>query len=99
MMPPAVVLAAGKSTRIASVTGGRPKPLLPIAGKSVIEHTLEWLPKNDGRHVWINLHHRPDDIRATLGDGSAIAVRLDYSHEETILGTAGGWKNIAHGWN
>ncbi len=98
MTPPTVVLAAGKSTRIASVTQGRPKPLLTIAGKSVIEHTLEWLASSGVHDVWINLHHRPDEIRDALGDGSAHDVRLHYSHEEIILGTAGGWKNIAREW-
>jgi NDP-sugar pyrophosphorylase family protein len=95
----ALVLAAGKSTRIASLSGGRPKPLLEVAGKPIVAWNLEWLARHDVTDVWVNLHYRPEEIRDTLGDGSAHGVRIRYSLEETILGTAGAWRHLGREWN
>jgi NDP-sugar pyrophosphorylase family protein len=99
MSIPALVLAAGKSTRIATVSGGRPKPLLEVAGRPIIAWNLEWLARNGVRDVWVNLHYRPGEIRAVLGDGSAFGVRIRYSHEDTILGTAGAWRHLGREWS
>ena len=54
-----LVLAAGKSTRIASVTGGAPKPTLELAGQSVLRHNLDWLRQSGIEAVEVNLHHYP----------------------------------------
>lgn len=94
----ALVLAAGKSTRIASVSGGLPKPLLSIGGKPVIARTLEWLSESGVGDVWINLHYRGDDIRSALGDGSRHGVRISWAHEPEILGTAGAFRALAAHW-
>jgi NDP-sugar pyrophosphorylase family protein len=95
----ALVLAAGKSTRIASVSGGLPKPLLTVGGRRVIERTLEWLAASGVREVWINLHHRADDVRNALGDGSSHGVRISYSYEPELLGTAGTFRSLASEWS
>jgi NDP-sugar pyrophosphorylase family protein len=55
----AVVLAAGKSTRIASIADGLPKPLLEIGGEAVLMRNLRWLAESGIEQVWINLHYRP----------------------------------------
>jgi mannose-1-phosphate guanylyltransferase len=94
----ALVLAAGKSTRIAEVSGGQPKPLLSIGGKPVIAHALGWLHDFGIRNVWVNLHYRPNDIRSALGDGRQYAVLLNYSFEPEILGTAGAFRRLANEW-
>jgi len=99
MSLPALVLAAGKSTRIAAVSGGRPKPLLEVGGKPVVAWNLEWLADAGVRDVWVNLHYRPDELRAALGDGSRYGVRIRYSYEETILGTAGAWRKLRDEWH
>ena len=91
----ALVLAAGRGTRIAAAAGGVPKPLIPIAGRPVIVRTLDWLASAGIRDVWINLHHRPDDIRAALGDGSLFGVTIHYAFEPEILGTAGAFRALA----
>ncbi|MDQ3674900.1 MAG: nucleotidyltransferase family protein [Gemmatimonadota bacterium] len=93
-----LVLAAGKSTRIASVAAGLPKPLLEVGGRTVLGGNLTWLAHHGIETVWINVHYRPDTIRAALGDGSDFGLRVRYSHEESILGTAGGWKRVAPEW-
>ena len=94
MPPKALLLAAGKSTRIHPVTKGLPKPLLEIDGEPIIFRNLRWLASQGIEDVFVNLHYRPDDIRAAVGDGARFGVRVTYSPEEAILGTAGAAKNL-----
>jgi len=95
----AIVLAAGKSTRIASVAAGRPKPLLEICGEAVLLRNLRWLAESGIEQVWINLHYRAEAIRECVGDGKRVGLQVRYSYEPEILGTAGGVRQIASGWN
>jgi mannose-1-phosphate guanylyltransferase len=95
----AIVLAAGKSTRIASMAQGRPKPLIEVGGEAVLVRNLKWLAENGIEQVWINLHYRPEAIQERLGDGGKLGVRVHYSYEPEILGTAGGVRQIASSWN
>ena len=94
MLVDAVLLAAGNSTRIAAVTGGIPKPLLPVQGESILVRNVRWLAAAGVRHIWVNLHYRGDLIRSALGDGAAWGVEIRYSEEPTILGTAGGARKL-----
>jgi NDP-sugar pyrophosphorylase family protein len=98
MLGGVLVLAAGKSTRISSLSGGLPKPLLEFGGKPLIVWTLEWLAAAGFTEVCINLHYRPESLPGALGDGSRHGVRIRYLHEPEILGTAGAWRNAASGW-
>lgn len=95
MNAPALVLAAGKSTRIASLAAGLPKPLMRVADEPVLGWNLRWLQSYGCRDAWINLHYRADDVRAQIGDGARYGLRVHYSYEPEILGTAGGWKRVA----
>jgi NDP-sugar pyrophosphorylase family protein len=99
MIDRALVLAAGKSTRIAGISGGEPKPLLMVSDRPIIAWTLEWLAEFGVREAWVNLHYRPDDIRSRLGDGSEFGLRIRYSHEPEILGTAGAFRRLRHEWS
>jgi NDP-sugar pyrophosphorylase family protein len=91
----AMVLAAGKGERIASVTGGIPKPLLAIKGEPIIARNIRWLASAGIRHIWVNLHHRGDLIKAALGDGAAFGVvDIHYSEESELLGTAGAVRKV-----
>lgn len=92
-----LVLAAGKSTRISPVSAGEPKPLLSLGGRRLIEWSLTWLASHGVRSVWINLHYRPESIRAVVGTGERYGLRVRYSHEPEILGTAGGWRRVVFG--
>lgn len=94
MLADALVLAAGKSTRIAVVGGGTPKPLLSVQGEPILVRNIRWLAAAGQRRIWVNLHYRGDMIRAALGDGSAWGVDIHYSEEPTILGTAGGVRKV-----
>jgi mannose-1-phosphate guanylyltransferase len=93
-MTKALVLAAGKSTRIAAVAQGKPKPLLEIGGAPVLGHNLALLSRHGVTEVWINLHHEAQMIRDAVGDGARWGVHVRYSFEETLLGTAGAVKKL-----
>jgi len=94
----ALVLAAGRGSRLARVARTYPKPLVEIAGASVLAHNVRWLAGAGVRHIWMNLHHRPEPIRRAIGDGSAFGVSVSYLFEPTLLGTAGAALNLAYAW-
>lgn len=94
-----LVLAAGKSTRIQSVSGGIPKPLLAIQEISILERNLRWLASSGIPATWINLHYRPEAIPAVIGNGESIGIQVSYSVESEILGTAGAYKNLETHWH
>ncbi|GAA5525779.1 N-acetylmuramate alpha-1-phosphate uridylyltransferase [Microbulbifer aestuariivivens] len=89
-IPAAMVLAAGYGKRMRPLTEQTPKPLLPVAGKPLIEHALERLAAIGVRRVVINLGHLGEKIRARLGDGERWGLDIRYSVEEQPLETAGG---------
>jgi NDP-sugar pyrophosphorylase family protein len=96
--PGVLVLAAGKSTRIQPISGGKPKPLLVVQGQTILERNLGWLAQSGIRSVWINLHYRPEEIRGAISDGSQLGLTVSYSLEPEILGTAGAYKNLESRW-
>jgi len=85
----AVILAAGFGTRLWPLTEDRTKPAIPFLNQSLISYSVEYLASFGIRDIIVNLHHQPDSIRRVLGDGSHLGVRIQYSHEEEILGTSG----------
>lgn len=90
----AMILAAGEGTRLRPLTQQTPKVLLPIRGIPLIQYTLGWLKSHGICEVAINLHHLGDKIKDFLGDGCRFGVRIHYSLEEKLLGTAGGVKKM-----
>lgn len=88
----AMILAAGFGTRLRPLTNTIPKPLLPVAGRPLIVWNLLLLKQHGITEAIINLHHLGHLIEKELGDGSALGMRLTYSHEPVILGTGGGIK-------
>jgi mannose-1-phosphate guanylyltransferase len=90
----AMILAAGEGTRLRPLTATCPKPMLPLGGRPVLEHTLAWLHAYGVREVAINLHHLPQVIRDHFGDGERFGVRITYSLEEELLGTAGAVRRL-----
>jgi len=90
----AIILAAGKGQRLGGVVDKVPKPMLKIGRKPVLERNIEWLRSFGVRDIYINLHHLPDVIRDYFGSGGRWEVKIRYSYEETLLGTAGGVEKI-----
>lgn len=85
----AMVLAAGKGTRLRPLTDTVPKPLIEVAGRPMVAYPLEVLRQAGIEEVVINLHHLGGQIRAALGDGHAYGLRIIYSEEDPILDTGG----------
>jgi len=90
----ALILAAGKGTRLGNLTTAFPKPMLPVGDRPLLGNLLEWLSESGVREVAINLHHAPDVITSYVGDGTHFGVRVTYSYEENLLGTAGAAKKL-----
>jgi NDP-sugar pyrophosphorylase family protein len=86
----AMVLAAGQGTRLRPVTDHKPKALVPVAGRAMIEYALLLLHYYGIRDVIINLHHFGAQIRRHLGDGNEFGVHIRYSVEQELLDTGGG---------
>ena len=85
----AVVMAGGEGTRLRPLTSNQPKPMVPIVGKPCMEHILELLRRHEFRDVIVTLAFLPQAIRSYFGDGEPMGLEIEYSVEETPLGTAG----------
>ncbi len=92
----AMILAAGLGTRLRPLTHTIPKPMVPVAGRPMIEYPLSLLKRHGIREVIINTHHLAGQIQDGLGDGSELGLSISYSHEPEILGTGGGIRNAMH---
>ncbi len=90
----AMILAAGQGTRLRPLTNHTPKPMLPIAGKPLLEYTIELLQRHQVKDVVINLHHCPEEITNHFGDGGKWGLHITYSREPKLLGTAGAVKKM-----
>lgn len=91
----AVILAAGKGERLSEITQKIPKPMIEFKGKPLLEHNIELCKKFGIEDIYINLHHLPEKIKDYFGDGKRFGVKIKYSYEEQLLGTAGAVKRIA----
>ena len=85
----AVVMAGGEGTRLRPLTSNQPKPMVPIVGKPCMEHILELLRQHGFEDVIVTLAFLPQAIRSYFGDGESLGLSLEYSVEESPLGTAG----------
>ena len=88
----AVVMAGGEGSRLRPLTSGRPKPLVPVAGRPIMEHILLLLRRHHVRDVVATIQYLGASIRNYFGDGSDSGVALSYSVEDSPLGTAGSVK-------
>lgn len=99
----AMILAAGKGTRVQPITHVIPKPMIPILQKPVMEFLLELLKEHDFTEVMVNVSHLAEEIENYFRDGQRFGVEIAYSFEGSIqdgeligdaLGSAGGLKKI-----
>ena len=86
----ALVLTAGLGTRLRPLTLVRAKAAVPVNGQPLAMRVVRWLASRGIHDVVLNLHHKPESIAAAVGDGSDIGVRVRYSWEHPVLGSAGG---------
>jgi mannose-1-phosphate guanylyltransferase/phosphomannomutase len=85
----AVVMAGGEGTRLRPLTSNQPKPMVPIVGKPCMEHILELLRKHGLEDVIVTVAFMPQAIRSYFGNGDTLGMNIEYSVEESPLGTAG----------
>ena len=85
----AVVMAGGEGSRLRPLTSTMPKPLVPVAGRPIMEHILLHLRRHQLRDVVATVQYMGASIRNYFGDGSEQGVALTYSVEDSPLGTAG----------
>lgn len=89
-MVPALVLTAGLATRLRPLSFVRAKAALPVAGTPLIHRILRSLASAGVRDAVLNLHHLPHTLTKHLGDGTSLGMRIRYSWEVPVLGSAGG---------
>jgi len=91
----AMVFAAGLGTRLRPLTNDRPKALVTIAGRTLLEITLSRLRTFGVREVILNVHHFADQVVAYLAANQNFGMRIEVSREEVLLDTGGGLKKVA----
>ncbi|HKI11550.1 MAG TPA: nucleotidyltransferase family protein [Candidatus Acidoferrum sp.] len=91
----AMILAAGLGTRLRPLTDSRPKALVEVAGRTLLEITLTRLSSFGVRDVIINVHHFPDMILDYLKAHDNFGLHIEISREEQLLDTGGGLKKAS----
>ena len=92
----AMILAAGLGTRLRPLTNDRPKALVEVAGRTLLEITLSRLRVFGVREVMVNVHHFGDMVVAYLKRNDNFGMRIEVSREDELLDTGGGLKKA--GW-
>jgi NDP-sugar pyrophosphorylase family protein len=85
----AVILCAGEGIRLRPLTNDKPKVMVEIAGKPLLEHHINLLRHYGIKEVAINLYYQPEVIEEYFGDGSRFGVKIHYHRELSLQGTAG----------
>jgi NDP-sugar pyrophosphorylase family protein len=91
----AMILAAGLGTRLRPLTDTRPKALVELSGRTLLEITLTRLRTFGVTEVIINVHHFADQVIAYLKSHNNFGMRIEISREEVLLDTGGGLKKAA----
>lgn len=84
----AVILAAGKGVRLRPITSTRPKHLISVGGRPILEHCLNGLKENKIKDILMVVHYMADTIRNHFGEGEGFGLRIKYIDQESVLGTA-----------
>ena len=90
-----VIMAGGMGTRLRPFTENCPKPLLPVAGKPMLQHIIENAMKEGFQHFVLAIHYLGHMIKDYFGDGEKLGVKIEYLCEEFPLGTAGALSLLA----
>lgn len=91
----AMVMAAGLGTRLRPLTDAIPKPVMPVANVAIVEQLVAQLAAHGATDVIANVHWFADKVERRLGDGSHLGATVSFAHEEELMGTAGGVRNVA----
>jgi len=102
MLVKVVVMAGGEGIRLRPLTVNRPKPMIPVVNKPLLEYIIMLLRDQGFNEIGITLHYMPSIVMDYFGDGSKWGVKINYSIEEDKpRGTAGGVKYLIekYGWH
>jgi MurNAc alpha-1-phosphate uridylyltransferase len=88
MIDTAIILAGGRGERMRPITDTMPKPLIPVAGRSLLERSLDRLIAHGVSNIIVNVHHLGQQIADRIGDRARIV------YEERLLDTGGSVKNV-----
>jgi mannose-1-phosphate guanylyltransferase/phosphomannomutase len=88
-----VIMAGGFGTRLKPLTINRPKPMVPVANRPIMEHIVELLKRHGVTDLISILYFQPEYITSHFGDGSAFGVRMQYATADADYGTAGAVRN------
>jgi NDP-sugar pyrophosphorylase family protein len=89
----AMILAAGLGTRLRPLTSDRPKALVPVGNKPIIDRLIQYLKGHHISEIVVNAHHHPQQVVKHLDGGKPFGIDIDVRVEPDILGTGGGIKN------
>ena len=84
----AIILSAGEGSRMRPLTLTKPKTMLPVAGKPIIQYNIESLRDNGIKDILLIVRYKEEMVRAYFGDGSDFGVKITYATQEDFLGTA-----------
>ncbi|EFK07114.1 nucleotidyl transferase [delta proteobacterium NaphS2] len=94
----AMILAAGLGTRLLPLTANRPKPLVPVGNRPIIDRTICWLKTHGADDIIVNAHYHLDQMRHHLDQGRPFGLKIHISEEPEILGTGGGIQKTKWFW-
>lgn len=104
----AMILTAGKGTRLHPITMSTPKPLIPVAGRRILDLIIEKLTREGISQIAINTAHLGNKVSEIIGSGAQYGAEILYSYEgladngellPQALGSAGGLRNVQERWN
>jgi len=85
----AVILAGGLGTRLRPLTNKKPKPMLPLGKKPLLEHLIKWIRKNGVKDIVLCVSYLHETIEKHFGDGSKFGMNIEYAISKKPLATAG----------
>lgn len=91
----AMILAAGVGSRLGALGADKPKCLMPVGSKTILEHVVDHLKNCGVQRCVINLHHHGRQVEDFIRSRAGFGLEFEFSHEANLLGTGGGLKNIA----
>lgn len=92
----AAILAGGFGKRLRPYTEDAPKPMIPVAGKPLLEYQIAWLKKHGFEEIVLLVGYKKEKIIEYFGSGSRFGVKITYIVEDEPLGTGGAVKNAEH---